>query len=306
LTVPLTGVPLIVIAAAATASVCAVTVLLWSRFGRWRLLSRSLGVLLSEALLVLAVGLIVNRVGGFYPTWQALHGDTGASAVTTHRTAGHLDAALRPDRVTGGFRLAIPDGQAQPWRMAAPPTLVVPADYIHRPTATFPVLVTLTDDPRAAAVTTVDAVTVVVAPSTNTTAAALSSLPAAVTDDVRATSHGWAVVADLRDAALAADLIRATPTTYDTVVLVAGSASTGVPPAVLALPDVTTAVVRPPPAGGAHSAPVPQSVAAVTSPPSDAWQTASVWAVAHTSQPLGPPLVLPTQIPAKSPNAEHR
>jgi hypothetical protein len=57
----LTGLPLIITTALLTVLVLAGTILLWSRFGRWRLLTRSLGVVLAQALVVATVGLIANR-----------------------------------------------------------------------------------------------------------------------------------------------------------------------------------------------------------------------------------------------------
>ncbi|MEU8660004.1 hypothetical protein [Actinoplanes philippinensis] len=72
----LTGAPLILLTGCLLAAAVIATVRLWRR-----LPVRIAGLVLIEALAVLAVALIVNRVEGFYPSWQSLVG--GAAAATT-------------------------------------------------------------------------------------------------------------------------------------------------------------------------------------------------------------------------------
>ena len=135
----LTGLPLIVTAALLALAVIAATVLLWSRFGRWRLLSRFAGLVLAEALVVGTVGLIANRSEEFYPSWQALRGDTGTTSSTTPPPAGRLDAQL------AGGRSSLPWKPASlaSWHLAGTPTVVLPHDYRDHPGTTYPVVMVL-------------------------------------------------------------------------------------------------------------------------------------------------------------------
>jgi hypothetical protein len=88
----LTGLPLVLGTCAAALSAIAFLVWSWNRGSRRRRApTRVLSLLLSQALLVLAVGLLDNLNEQFYPSWQALAGQTGTPAgVTAARTAaGH-------------------------------------------------------------------------------------------------------------------------------------------------------------------------------------------------------------------------
>lgn len=125
----LTGIPLIAGTALVTAAALAATVLGWDRW-RPRFLLRSLGVLLTEALLVLSAGLVVNRSQEFYPTWAALLQSSAATATTYAVRAGGLDGSLHDN-----------DGDAFPWqptgltgwRLAGAPMVVTPAGYLTHP-----------------------------------------------------------------------------------------------------------------------------------------------------------------------------
>ena len=209
----LTGVPLLVLAFAATAAVGAATVLLWHRAGRWRLLPRSLGVLLLEALLVFSVGLAVNRAEQFYPSWQALTGDTGSITQTVPTRAGRLDAAVSAPPGSAAVIAWRPPDLSR-WRLSGVPRIVLPADYRQRPADTFPVVLALVPDPGpllATARRTPDVVTIVAVPTARTSAAALRNLPVQLSRDVRVTASGWDVAASGPQAALAAALIRDEP-----------------------------------------------------------------------------------------------
>jgi hypothetical protein len=298
--VALTGVPLIVLACLVAAAAVAATALVWSRFGRWRLLTRTVGLLLSEVLLVAAVGLVVNRVDQFYPSWQALRGDTGTVTVTPTRAAGRLDRTLAGQRA--GVPWRPPDlGR---WRLAAVPDVVVPNGYRQRPADAFPVLLALTatgDAAKAAraAAGTPDVVTVVLAPSPRTTAAALATLEAQLARDLRVTGRGWALLTDAAHAVLAGALLRAAPTRYAALVVTANSASGGLPGAVRPGPGVAVAVVRPAPAAGAHpraltagTTTLPASAASAASAATP-WSVAAGWAATQLSPPLAAPVLLP-------------
>lgn len=207
----LTGVPLIVLAWTATAGTAALTVLGWPRLGRLRPLTRTAGLLLTEVLLVASIGLVVNRAQRFYPSWAALTGEVGTTAVSRPPAPGRLDRQLTSPvgkPVTIVWR---PPSLAR-WRLSGPPRIIVPADYRARTGDRFPVVLDLAaaEGPAvAAAQHTADAVTVVVLPTRNTAAAALRDLPAELTRDVRVTTLGWAVLAAAAQAALAAGLIHA-------------------------------------------------------------------------------------------------
>jgi hypothetical protein len=267
----LTGLPLLVVALLTTAVAGAGTVLLWLRSGRWRVAGRTAGILLTEALLVLSAGLIANRSEQFYPSWEALGGHTGAAASAAARTAGRLDETLGTRGVaTLPWR---PPGLAA-WQLAAGPVLVVPAGYADRPGVTFPVLLDLAGAYHAG-----DTVTVHLSPSARTGAASLASLPADLARDVRVVSRGWAIVAPMKDAVFAAELVRCSPGRFVALALVGN----GNPPPV----GIATAVVRP-----RHVAPEP-GVTVLTGTGAQAWRVAANWAAGQTSPPLDAPIQLP-------------
>src|SRR5689334_24221273 len=90
----LTGLPLIVLAVCCTAVVVAATVWSWGRWRPVRFVLRPAGVLLSEALLLVTIGLVVNRSEQFYPSWAALFAPA-STGVTSYKTvAGTLDQML--------------------------------------------------------------------------------------------------------------------------------------------------------------------------------------------------------------------
>jgi hypothetical protein len=255
--VRLTGVLLLLTALTLTAVAVALTVLLWSRFGRWRLLSRVVGVLLAETLTVLTIGLAANRHEQFYPSWQALYGDTGTVVETASRPPGLLD-----EQVHGTGAMALP------WTVGGvAATVEVPAGYLSRPLRTYPAVVALGSTMAA-----VPAVGVVLTP----TAGALAALPAELGQNVRVTARGWAMVADARYAALAEREIRADPGVFGALVIVGGAAPPGLPPG--------TALA----VAGRPAVPAP-GVAALP----DSWAAAVRWAVAQTSLPLAAAEQLP-------------
>ncbi|WP_249997694.1 hypothetical protein [Actinoplanes sp. M2I2] len=227
----LTGVPLILLTASATAAAGAAVGWVWPRGGRLQPFTRVAGVLVVEALVVLTAGLVVNRHEQFYPSWQALQGDTGTATVADRRHAGLLDDRVRSDRLT--WR---PQGLAA-WRLARPPTVTLPPDYRERPGVAFPVVLAFAGPggPGAPPRRTPEAVTVTIAPTAGTTAAALSSLPDRLSHDLRVTTAGWDVVGRQP---LAAAFVTGQP---------AGAAVLDQP--VTALPPALTAPLRLPPAG---------------------------------------------------------
>ncbi|MEV4349915.1 hypothetical protein AB0J83_36115 [Actinoplanes sp. NPDC049596] len=183
----LTGRPLLLLTATLALAVGAATVFLWSRGGRVRFVTRTAGVLLLEVLVVLTAGLEYNRRERFYPSWQALRGDTGTVVVT-----GAVQAGLLDGRAPAGTFEWRPPGWQQ-WHLARAPRITVPADYAARPQVAFPVALAL----GGAAPRTPEAVTVTVAPTSATTATALLSLPAELGRDLRVSMVGWDVSGSL-------------------------------------------------------------------------------------------------------------
>jgi len=170
--VSLTGHPLLLLSAFGAVLVTAATIWLWRR--RW-VAARIAGVLLIEALVVFTVGLEVNRVEDFYPSWQALAGKTGTGTVTEQVHAGVLDTHVPP----GPFPWR-PRGLSS-WHLSGTPVVSLPVDYQQRTGVTFPVVLALgTPAPH-----TPDAVTVSIVPTAKTTAAELCTLPGELRHDLR-------------------------------------------------------------------------------------------------------------------------
>jgi hypothetical protein len=200
----LTGTPLILLAAAGTVVVLAATVVLWSRAGRARYLLRPAGILLTEALLLLTAGLVVNRHEQFYPTWAALRASADPPRTVTGPVAGGWDGWLA-GRGAGPF--AWPD-PAWPGRPPAPaPQVVPPEGYLARPGVRYPVIMVLGPLPARPAAAR-DAV-VVYLPATGPEAvdAAATALPR----NLRVSGHSWALVTPAASVALAARVVAAVP-----------------------------------------------------------------------------------------------
>jgi hypothetical protein len=195
----------------AAGAMAAGTVLLWSRYGRWRFVTRIAGVLLIEALVVAGAGLIVNRADQFYPSWPALAGQTGTAAAAWATDPGRLDRALH------GGTLRWRPADLRRWHLVTVPVLTVPPGYATDRRNAFPVVLSLAGGAPIAATGTV---TVVAPPSARTTVAALSSLPADLAGDLRVSPSGWAIVAPARKAGFAAQLIRSDPGRYAALALI--------------------------------------------------------------------------------------
>ena len=286
----LTGVPLIVVAILVTAAAGAATVLLWYWFGRWRLLGRTAGILLTETLVVITTGLVVNRADLFYPSWAALKGRTGTTVVTAPRKAGRLDRL-----VLGATAATVPwrPADAAAWQLAGSPRVVFPTGYRLKRSVAYPAVVSLVDNPAEAAAVVqvarrVGAVGVVAVPTRGTTAAALTTLPAELAADVRVNTRGWAVTATAGQAALAARLFRFGQP-YGALAVIG---ATALPPGYRLGVDVSLAAVRP--GRPQRPAPTDRGTAVLTSSGAAAWAVAENWAADHTSPPLAAPLQLPS------------
>lgn len=238
---PLTSVLLIALAFLGTAIVVAGTVWVWGRPWRLRFLPRLVGVLLIEALLLISVGLVVNREEGFYPTWEALVASDsgGVAAPTYHTVAGKLDqqlAALADAR--SGKPQALP---WQPpgwtgWRLAAAPTLVVPAGYLQHPQWRYSVVLVVADAGpgwpaagqdsaaiRLAAGASRDVVAFLTTTPGTSAQTLTTDLPDRLDHDLRVTGHRWAMVTSPADTRLAQQAVVAAPAQYPAVVTVQGA-----------------------------------------------------------------------------------
>jgi len=265
----LTGVALIALTLLATAAAIAATTLVWGRFGRWRPVSRSAGVLLCEALIVLSAGLIANRHEQFYPSWQALAG-TGTTTTTAVQPPARLDSEFGPGTTTVLWR---PPGSAA-WRLASNAQVTVPRGYLGSH-GSFPALVALGGKPAGG-----DLVRVTARPTSKTTAATLANLPALLGADLRVTGHGWALVSSSAFAPLAVRMVEADPGRFAALALVGGP-----PRGFRCPPGVAVAVARTASARGA----LPRGVTPLTG----TWAAAAGWAVTRSPLPLAAPQVLP-------------
>ncbi|GAA2657130.1 hypothetical protein [Paractinoplanes durhamensis] len=194
----LVGLPLILLTWALAIGAVAATVRGWRLAGRWRMPVRIVGLVVVEALVVAGAGLIVNRQDSFYPSWQALGG--AASVVTVPSTsAGRLDGTLDSH---AAVTWSPPEAAA--WHLAAAPQLIAPSDYAATPARTFPVILVLTTTTEAAEIRpAAGALTVALAPTADTTVAALADLSGRLARDARVTDR-LVILADGPWASLAA------------------------------------------------------------------------------------------------------
>src|SRR4051812_28068984 len=232
----LTGVPLLLCAFLATAGAPAATVLVWNRWGRLRFVLRPFGVLLTEAVLVVTVGLVVNRAQQFYPNWAALMQSSNSTGTTYAVHPGGLDAWLRDhggDVADQGSSFPWQPAGWADWRLAAAPLVFTPAGYLRHTGWRYPTLLVLDDGKtgwtadsetaaaRSAASTAGPAVVVFVRTTAATSADTLTSvLPAALALDLRVTDRRWALVAPAADAVLADKTVAAAPGRYPALALV--------------------------------------------------------------------------------------
>jgi hypothetical protein len=231
----LTGVPLFVCAVLATAAALAATILVWNRWPRLRFGLRPFGVLLTEALLVVSVGLAVNRSEEFYPDWAALLHSSGPAATTYAVRPGGLDGWLHQSGDLADQGDAFPWQPAgwTDWRLAAAPLVFTPAGYLTHPGWRYPALLVLDDGKtgwtaanetaaaRSADGTAGPAVVVFARTTPATSTDTLTTeLPIALAHDLRVTDRHWALVAPAADTGLADKTVAAAPGRYPALAVV--------------------------------------------------------------------------------------
>ncbi|BCY11453.1 hypothetical protein [Actinoplanes sp. L3-i22] len=213
----LTGVPLIVVAVLATGMAAAGTVALWSRGGRARIPLRAATLLLTEVLLLLGVGLVVNRSERFYPTWAALSQSVRTSGTTYAVAPGGLDGWVRANGTTFSWQ---PPGWTG-WHLAGVPTVVVPAGYLAHPRWRYSAVLVLDGDATPPAPDTV-------AVYARTTAATgvdtlARAIPAVLGHDLRVTGRRWALVAAASATVLGRRVVAAAPDRFPAIATVPGT-----------------------------------------------------------------------------------
>jgi hypothetical protein len=238
--VSLTGVPLLVLAAAVTVGAVAGTVFGWRRIASQRLAARlvvrTVTVLFTEVLALATVGLVANRVLDIYPSWSALFDEVRAAHVTA-RPPTALDSWLNghaKQGARGGLTFTWRPVPEPGWHLAVPPEVVLPAAYFRNPELAFPVVVAAApaksgpangawDDRKVGddAVVVPDAVVVYVRPADATGAHSLATvLPAQLQKDLRVVAGNWVLVAVGAQMPAALDALAAPGNPYTAVALV--------------------------------------------------------------------------------------
>ncbi|MGY0232535.1 hypothetical protein [Longispora urticae] len=236
--------------------VVAGTVALWRRWPRrGRLALRSGSLLLSQVMVVLCVGLVVNRSEQLYPTLETLVSPPKAKRhVAESVTSGGLDEWLRARAQQGAKSgLAFPWQPAGggKWPVAEHPSISLPAQYFLQPNSRFPVIVAFGppgtpgwSDPRAAGRNGDPAIVVFLHPRTHDAASLRllgAELPEELARDLRTTPDRWSTVGVGKYGVAALDLARRHPERYRSAAAVTPPA-----PAELAAPAKALAAMSSP------------------------------------------------------------
>ncbi|OLB81610.1 MAG: hypothetical protein AUI14_02750 [Actinobacteria bacterium 13_2_20CM_2_71_6] len=240
----LTGLPLLVLSIVASAGAFVLTIWSWQRGGPWRVVVRTLGVLLCEALVLFSTGLVVNRaLGDLFPSWSALLNQDRAAPPPTvvAAPATKLDAWLHGRAVEGAHNGLVfewkPTGEAG-WHLSAPPVIYVPPEYFSATSAHFPVVLVVAPAKSGPAQGAWDpnkinllvprgnddaTPAVIVFLRTDHPDEPLLSrvLPKFLDGDLRTAARGWGVIGIGSDAAVGLDVLTEEPLRFWSAVAVA-------------------------------------------------------------------------------------
>ncbi|NUR72183.1 MAG: hypothetical protein HOU81_15325 [Hamadaea sp.] len=149
----LTSLLLTILVALGTVAVLAGLVLLWRRLRGPLLPVRIVGILLAESLLLVAVGLTINRAGDFYPNWASLLGETTPVRLPATESV-HLTPQLAAQASAGRENGLVfpwhPAGERD-WRLAGSPVAYLPPESFQPAGAAVPAIVVVSTAPLPAA-----------------------------------------------------------------------------------------------------------------------------------------------------------
>jgi hypothetical protein len=317
----LTGIPLLLLCWAGTKLVFGLTIVAWRHGGRVRVLTRTVSILLCEAMVLFTVGVAANRALDLYPSWAALlHPVPRPKPVAA--PAARLDGWLHSRDVRGGphgvtFAWEPPGWTG--WGLREAPSVFVPQSYFTGSARHFPVVVLVAPaqtGPAGAAwgdrhvlqtMAGSTAAVVILLRINRTTPAGADGVGGTVTDrlpyalnrDVRVSPHGWAILGIGTDAPLALTALAQRPERYQDAALVTQSAAPPPPPVLAQLrhgfPEQPLCLV-----GAATGGRLPPQLRVLLVPAPPARLAAALrWVYPLLPAPLATPETGPIGIPPK-------
>jgi hypothetical protein len=249
--VSLTGLPLLVVSILAALGAFAVTIWSWRRGRWWRPVTRTVGVLACEALVLFTVGLVTNRSLDIFPSWSALLDQDRKAPPPTVVAADpttKLDDWLRTRAVEGthnGLVFEWRPADTATWHLTTEPVVYVPPRYFSERAAHFPVVLVVAPgaagpgqgawDPHKVNLlvprsdTDVSPAVIVFLRTDHPDPAVLTAaIPKMLDGDLRTIGRGWAVVGIGADAEAGLDALTADPLRFWSAVAVADN--TGILP----------------------------------------------------------------------------
>lgn len=237
----LTGLPLLTVSLLATVGSLVALVVVWRRFGRWRVLIRTLGIVIFEVLTLFTASLAINRAGDFYPSWSSLRSSASTNYVAPTPTGdlGQWLVTHAPNEGREGLVFTWRPPGVSLWQLVQPPIVYVPAAYFQLTTSSFPVVVAVAPDKARGTdgawdgggvanllqTTTSGATPAVVvfvrSGGANRSTVLSDGLPSRLDQDLRVTRHGWAIVGVGPDATVAYDVYTHNLNRYAAAALVA-------------------------------------------------------------------------------------
>jgi hypothetical protein len=232
----LTSITLLLLAAAVAAGATTALCVFWNRLADRRRPVRVVGILLSEALLLFTFGLLVNRIGGFYPSWAALTMATPAiqpaPAAPPPQPAWLSAYRAAQSQAERGRAFAWQSGSRTAWGLSAAPMVWLPTDTL--PSATdahvservaVPVTVVLLPKDAAAPSiphTGTSAVVVLRLADPPRPAALAAGLAVHMSTELPVESHSWTAIGVGPACAAAVALLTDEPNAFHDLALVPG------------------------------------------------------------------------------------